>query len=309
MTKFYMTVGLPGSSKSTWAEANKEELNFVIHSSDNVRSELGDVNDQSKNELVFNILHRRIKEDLLSGKNVCYDATSLNRKRRMNFINNELRDIPCEKICVLFATPIEICKNNNANRERKVPEEVIERMIRSFECPFVGEGWDDIQIVWWSYKKEGIEFDISKHLCKWRKISHDNPHHTLSIGDHMLKADSCYAEMDTNHLPLLYDVIIMHDCGKPATKKFIDSKGNPSTTAHYYNHNNYGAYQSLFYLKELDMYSYEEILYGSLLIELHMRPFLAWKQSDKAKEKDRNLFGDDTIKLLEIINQCDRAAH
>ena len=306
---FTMCVGIPGAGKSTWLENNKEELNFIIHSSDAIREELGDVNDQSKNELVFNILHKRIKDDLLNGNNVVYDATNLSRKRRMNFINNELKNIPCRKICVLFATPVECCKKNNANRERKVPEEVIDRMVRNFEVPCKQEGWDSVRIKWWDYKKEGMEFNIAKDLCEWAKISHDNPHHALSIGHHMLKAEDYYGEMDTNHLPLIYDVIIMHDCGKPATKNFVDSKGNPSTTAHYYNHNNYGAYQSLFYLKELEMYSYEEILYGSLLIELHMRPFLAWKQSDKSKEKDRRLFGDETIKLLEIINQCDRAAH
>ena len=67
---FIMCVGIPGTGKSTWLENNKEELNFIIHSSDAIREELGDVNDQSKNELVFNTLHKRIKEDLLNGKNV-----------------------------------------------------------------------------------------------------------------------------------------------------------------------------------------------------------------------------------------------
>ena len=60
-------VGLPGSGKSYWAEANKEELNAVVHSSDEIREELtGDVNEQSKNELVFSTLHKRVKEDLLN---------------------------------------------------------------------------------------------------------------------------------------------------------------------------------------------------------------------------------------------------
>lgn len=311
MNKLYFTVGLPASGKSTWAEANKEKLNAIIHSSDAIREELGDVNDQSKNELVFNTLHKRVKEDLINGKNVILDATNLNRRKRIHFLSNELRYVPCEKVCVLFATPYEICLKNNAARDRKVPEHVLEKMIKNFETPCLQEGWDDIQIVWWNYKHDEFDFisRISKDLCEWSTISHDNPHHTLSIGHHMLEAEDYYAEMDIEHLPILYDVIIMHDCGKAFCKAFIDSKGNPSETAHYYQHHNVGAYLSLFYLKEFDMYTDEEILYASLLINLHMHPFLSWKDSEKAKEKDRRLFGDDVISVIELIHECDLAAH
>ena len=76
MAKFIMLAGLPGSGKSTYAEELVRKEGFVVHSSDKIREELGDVNDQSKNEQVFTILHKRIKEDLRSGKNVIYDATN-----------------------------------------------------------------------------------------------------------------------------------------------------------------------------------------------------------------------------------------
>ena len=49
----------------------------------------------------------------------------------------------------------------------------------------------------------------------------------------------------------------------------------------------------------------DDILYASLLVELHMNPFLKWDKSDKAKEKDRRLFGDKTISDIEIIHECD----
>ena len=54
---------------------------------------LNDINDQSKNTEVFEILHRRIKDDLREGKNVVYDATNLNRRRRTHFIHNELKGL------------------------------------------------------------------------------------------------------------------------------------------------------------------------------------------------------------------------
>lgn len=313
--KFYMCVGIPGAGKSTWLEQHKEELNFIIHSSDSIREELGNVNDQSQNELVFKILHKRIKEDLLNGKNVAYDATSLNRKRRINFISNELRDIPCEKICVLFATPVDVCKRNNANRERKVPEAVIEKMIRNFEVPCVQEGWNKVQIVWWDWQSEGMKFDFHEDVEKWRSISHDNPHHSLSIGDHMIKAwEYSWKNLYSCSDSLLLDLSAhMHDCGKIRTKAFINSKGEPCDSAHYYEHHNVSAYESLFYLKDLFTEDIklndEEILYVSLLINMHMRPFLAYKDSDKSRERDRRLFGDDFMKDLDFLHECDLAAH
>jgi predicted kinase len=315
----YFTVGLPGSGKSSWAEANKEKLNFVIHSSDAIRAELGDVNDQTKNELVFTTLHKRVREDLLDGKNVFYDATGLKRKNRLHFIN-QLKSIPCEKVCVLFATPVDICKDNNNKRERKVPEEVIDRMLKGFEVPCKQEGWDDIQIVWWNWKSEGMKFDFLNDLSEWRKISHNNKHHEFSIGDHMIAAVDHYCEMcewseDYNNCDdLLSMAVLMHDCGKPLTKEFIDSKGNKCDEAHFYQHHCVGSYLSLFYLKDMcdGMYmefSDDEILYISLLVELHMYPFLRWDKSEKTKEKDKSLFGDELIEAILKIHECDLAGH
>lgn len=307
---FYMTVGLPASSKSTWAEAHKNELNAVIHSSDSIREELGDVNDQSKNTEVFEILHSRVKDDLRAGKSVIYDATSLSRKRRIAFLN-ELKNIPCEKVCVLFATPYEMCLARNFARDRQVPEGVLARMLKQFETPCYAEQWDDIQIVWADYKGlPGFEFDIMEDIQKWRKIEHQNHHHKLSIGDHMVSAYNhyiCNCDEIDNYLRW---AILMHDCGKPDVKAFVNSKGEPCAEAHYYEHHHVSSYKALFYLRELCPYwTDKDILYTSLLIDMHMRPYLAWDQSEKAKEKDRRLFGDDILADIEILHTCDLAAH
>ena len=158
-----MPVGLPGSGKSTWAEKNKDELNAVIHSSDAIRAEFGDVNDQSKNTDVFQILHSRIKEDLMAGKNVIYDATNLVKKRRVAFLD-EVGNIPCKKVCVLFATPYDMCLARNLSRDRHVPEDVIERMYQNFQIPTIHEGWDDIQIIWANCQNSSQEETINKAI-------------------------------------------------------------------------------------------------------------------------------------------------
>lgn len=317
MTNFLC--GLVASGKSTWAENNKERLNAVIHSSDAIREELGDINDQSQNELVFNTLHKRVKEDLLNGKNVIYDSTGLKRKNRLHLLSNVLKDVPCEKVCVLFATPYEICLKNNASRDRKVPEHVISRMYKNFEVPCYAEKWDDIQIVWYDYEKDGMKFNFYEDLELWRTISHNNPHHTLSIGDHMIVAHTYYcSELEGykqwyKHIydgdKLLSMAIIMHDCGKPFTKAFINSHNEPSETAHFYQHHLIGSYLSLFYLKELGCFLNEDILHISLLIGLHMQPFLAYDKSEKAEDKDRKLFGDTIVDQVLEIHKYDLAAH
>lgn len=306
MSVLYFAVGIHGSGKSYWAENNKDELNAVVHSSDAIREELGDINDQTQNELVFNTLHKRVKEDLLNGKNVIYDSTGLKRKNRLHLLSNVLKDVPCEKICVLFATPYEICLKNNASRDRKVPEHVLERMYKNFEIPCCQEGWDDIQIVWWDYKEDGMVFDYLKDLKEKCNISHDNPHHTLSIKDHMWKAFTKSVSMQADFI--ISASTLLHDCGKPFVKAFIDSHGKPSEVAHYYNHHNVSSYLSLFYLKEMG-FDEKEILHISLLIGLHMQPFLAWDKSDKTEDKDRKLFGDIIVDQVIEIHKYDLLAH
>lgn len=306
---FYMNVGMPGSGKSHWAETHKEELNAVVHSSDAIRAELGNVNDQSKNELVFKILHQRIKDDLRAGKNVIMDCTSLSRKNRVHFIKNELRNIPCEKICVLFATPFELALARNFARDRQVPEEVLIRMYKNYDAVWYSEGWDDIQIVWADYKDMlGFEYDIDADLNRWKCISHDSPWHSMSIGYHMIET-YMYMSKQTDDEHLLA-ASILHDCGKPDVKSYINSKGEQTDIAHYYNHESISAYKALFYLRNMHPeWTDKDILYVSLLINLHMRSHTAWKQSDKAKDKDRRLFGDKVMSDLELLYEADLAGH
>ena len=310
----YFTCGIPGSGKSTWCENNKDKLNAVVHSSDSIREELlENINDQSQNELVFTTLHKRVKEDLLNGKNIMLDATNLKRKNRLHFLRY-IQNIPCKKVCVLFATPLDVCKNNNASREHKIPEDVIERMVRTYECPAYAEQWDEIQIVWYDWEKDGMGFNLGDALKQWCLISHDSPFHKFTIGNHMGAAylhyiNDCEISEDHSEEDVVLSIsILLHDCGKPYCKQFLDNKGNPSEIAHYYGHEHYGAYLSLFYLKEAG-FTDNDMLRVSLLIELHMKPYLSWKQSDKAKEKDRKLFGNDIIDDVMLINKYDKTAH
>lgn len=86
MNKLFMLVGLPASGKTTCGKRLAEVEDALIVSSDEIRKELlGDVNDQTKNEQVFKEVENRIINGLKE-RNVIYDATNINYKRRMAFL-------------------------------------------------------------------------------------------------------------------------------------------------------------------------------------------------------------------------------
>lgn len=302
--KFIMMCGLVASGKSHRAKELAEEYNATIFSSDSLREELyGDINDQEHNQEVFVELHKRIKECLRSGKSAVMDATNINYKKRMAFLH-ELKNISCEKICVLMATPYEKCLERNTNRERKVPEYVLERMFRSFDPPYYYEGWDQIYVEY----PEGLE---SNEFFEWlnsvQNFNQDNPHHTLTLGEH------CEAVLDylwqtyggsDEHSIILRRAGALHDIGKYFTKTFKNSKGEITDVAHYYGHEHCGSYESLFYGPP------NQALYMSVLIRWHMQPYF-WEKdnNEKLHNKYRKLWGEELYEDIMALHAADRAAH
>lgn len=65
MNKFYMMIGLPASGKSTIAKEIAKSEDAIIVSSDEIRKEFGDVNDQSQNAKVFKEVEKRLKQNIL----------------------------------------------------------------------------------------------------------------------------------------------------------------------------------------------------------------------------------------------------
>ena len=213
--------GLPCSGKSTMAQSLAKEYNAIVFSSDELRSEMfGDINDQSHNQELFVELHRRIKECLKSGKSVVFDATNISYKRRMAFLA-ELKKIPCEKICVLMATPYEWCLERNAKRERKVPEGVIKRMYMSIDIPYWYEGWDDIKVV-----REYTSTYPINYIYNVMNYEQKNTHHTLTLGEHLLKTLFYVQEhiKDDYNGEKIRMAAALHDCGKPFCATFNETE-------------------------------------------------------------------------------------
>lgn len=311
---FLMLVGLPGSGKSTYIEKYCE--NCTVHSSDAIREELsGDINNQDINAQVFKTLHKRIKADLIAGKNTVYDATNISWKRRKAFLQ-ELSSIDCWKDCILIATPFELCVERNNLRERKVPYFVIERMYKNFDIPWYNEGWDSIEIAYTNTQATNYYGDWSQFVVDHLDFNQESKWHSDTLGDHCLKTAkyviSREAELNAINTNETKIAAALHDCGKPFCKTFKDSKGEASEFAHYYNHENVGAYKSLFYGKEDGV---DDLLVAALIrwhMVLHF--FKDWKP--KTIEKYVNEFTctnwlneQEFYKALQILHEGDKQAH
>lgn len=144
----YITVGLPGSGKSTYAKEFIKDQQVEYLSSDSLRAVFGkDESDQSVTPKVFSHIKTKVDEFLKDGKNVLVDATSVNRKERSDYINTA-KKYGSKVVAVVFRMDRNglIARNKKRGDEggRVVPDWVIDKMLNKFEEPDFNEGIDVI---------------------------------------------------------------------------------------------------------------------------------------------------------------------
>lgn len=129
MAELIILAGIPGCGKSTWAEnhVKTSEGTWTIVSTDTIREELGDVNNQAKNGEVFDTFHERIRNALLSEVNCIADSTALEGSARMKL--REIAKGAGAKTHLIFFTNIEQAQVRNKKRERVVHDKAMARMI------------------------------------------------------------------------------------------------------------------------------------------------------------------------------------
>ena len=242
MAKFTMIIGIPGSGKSTVAKKMTDQ-NTVYLSSDELRLKMfDDENEQGRNSELFGYMLSETKKALVNGKDVIYDATNINAKRRTGL----LKQLPkgAYKRAVMVMAPFHICVERNGSRDRKVPEDKIKMFYETFTPAWYGEGWDEIEVIR-NYDTVLYPEDSSLTLIleSAKGVDHDNPHHHRFIYEHMRAMYE--AALANNEDDLVCLACLYHDIGKPSTKVFTNAKGEPSEIAHFYRHENVGAYMAL----------------------------------------------------------------
>lgn len=311
-----MLCGLPGSGKSTYAKAvrcNGEKP--VIHSSDEMRKKLyGDETCQDDPAKVFKYLHNEIKEDLTNGKDVIYDATNISKKKRIHFLNS-IKNVNCTSVCVVLASTVEACLYNNSNRKRVVPEDVIRCMYKNWTPPDFSEGFTKI-VYLFSYLYDNRifrcdqtdDYVMANYFKTAYEFDQENEHHSLSLGQHVTKAGTFIQEKEPDNYNLLI-AALLHDNGKLKTKTRMNKRGEFDGNYHYYQHESVGAYEAMFYLHTAGHFYEDDITHIVNLIYYHMRPYMSWKQSKRAREKDKSIIGEEMFNEIMILHDADLYAH
>lgn len=142
----YILSGLPGVGKSTFLENLKSKglPENAILSSDKIREQLlgfeksfdeyGEYSSLSQdvNPLVFDIINKTLEFRMSEGLTTFVDSTALTDEFRGNYIKlAQKHNVEFEVL--IFDRDINDIKESNKNREKRVPESVIDRMNKDFD--------------------------------------------------------------------------------------------------------------------------------------------------------------------------------
>lgn len=142
----YLLCGVPASGKTTYAKQLSEKYGAVRYSYDDMPN--AHIRDYKIGQEVHKQWLQNIKNDLLNGRSVVADNTSLNIEFRMKFLS-EFSNIPCKKVLIIMDTPIDVCISRNSQRQdvERVPDGAIKMASHFYEKPSPFEQWDEIKIV------------------------------------------------------------------------------------------------------------------------------------------------------------------
>lgn len=297
-------IGLSAAGKSTIAKELAKDYEAVIVSSDSIRKEIcGNVSDQSKNEEVFKLFHKRIRKYLHEKRNVIADATNITMKSRRAIINN-VKKMDIEIIAYIVPKKIEDCIKDNVEREYIVQEEVIYKQMKRFQIPFLEEGFDKIIVHDFNYDLRYKLYPL-EIIEKMTGFDQKNPHHNMYLEDHCDFTYNKFSDLDHPYDIYKSGFLLgakIHDFGKLCTQT-IDENG----IAHYFGHENVGSYCVLTTLyNPFEEYNTDVFLLDCcFLINYHMMPF-NWN-TEKTKNKWKNIFGEEKYNMLLRFHECDKA--
>lgn len=324
MSKLILLCGLPASGKSTFAQELEDESTIIL-SSDDIREELFDnINHQDNNKKVFETMNQRAQDLLKLGKNVIYDATNTNRKRRVHLINNVLKADECE--VYYFNKHISNVKFNNLKRKRVVPEHVINNMYKTMHIPVKNEGWDKVcynseknkylsrfaqeyeELILRNDGHDKILNELSVFIPEFEDIFNlpqDSKYHYFSVSRHTYHV---YEEVLQNYngknKMIMLWASLFHDIGKAFCKSFINYKGEKTRYASFIGHEFVSSQLAAYYLDKIG-YEIDYIQKVAALVQFHMYPM---KAGEKKMKQINKLLGEELYSDLLFLHEADKKA-
>lgn len=134
----YVMFGLPGSGKTTYAN----RFDGIVHHFDDMPG----ANRKGTNDAAYVEFWRRIRTDLLGGKDVVADGIHTSKALRRKILD-AVSDIGCRKVLIVMDTPLEECLRRNAKRTPPLSDFCIMAINAHKDPPSYDEGWDEIREV------------------------------------------------------------------------------------------------------------------------------------------------------------------
>lgn len=125
MSYLIVMCGLPGSGKTSYIQNNLTSNGETIVSMDMIRKEVfGDSRCQRDNNLIAKLAMYRVKSLLSDGEIVVFDATSITKQYRANFINIA-KDLGLKSTIIYKKMNLDDLLTINKYRDDPIPERVL----------------------------------------------------------------------------------------------------------------------------------------------------------------------------------------